>query len=99
MLNKVYDFVGQIYPQISEKALKQSEFGKAVFIAPPAIDKPSLTKLFNELYQGNKVKSISTAILKGKQKRFRGIKGNKKAIKKVFVTFEKPVDITQPINK
>jgi large subunit ribosomal protein L23 len=42
------------------------------------------------------VKAVNTTITKGKEKRFRGVKGTRKDVKKAYVTLEEgnAIDVT-----
>ncbi|MGR3519399.1 MAG: 50S ribosomal protein L23, partial [Roseovarius sp.] len=45
---------------------------------------------------GVKVKAVNTTITKGKEKRFRGVKGTRNDVKKAYVTLEEgsTIDVT-----
>ncbi|MEN8875189.1 MAG: 50S ribosomal protein L23 [Pacificibacter sp.] len=74
-------------PIIPSKAPMASEIG-AVF-CEVAIDsnKPQIKEAVETLF-GVKVKAVNTSITKGKAKRFRGMLGKRKDVKKAYVTLE-----------
>ena len=80
-----YDVIRK--PVITEKSTMASEAGAVVFeVAMPAT-KPEIKAAVEELF-GVKVKAVNTTITKGKVKRFRGRLGQRKAVKKAYVTLE-----------
>ena len=80
-----YDVIRK--PVITEKSTMASENGAVVFEVDIASSKPQIKEAVEALF-GVKVKAVNTTITKGKNKRFRGIKGTRKDIKKAYVTLE-----------
>lgn len=80
-----YDVIRR--PVITEKSTLASESGAVVFEVAIDAAKPRIKEAVEALF-GVKVKAVNTTITKGKSKRFRGIKGTRKNIKKAYVTLE-----------
>jgi large subunit ribosomal protein L23 len=80
-----YDLIRK--PVITEKATMASENGAVVFEVAMDANKPQIKEAVEELF-GVKVKAVNTTITKGKVKRFRDRLGQRKAIKKAYVTLE-----------
>ena len=74
-------------PHITEKATMGSEHGQITFRVPKWATKPQVKEAVETLF-GVKVKGVNTSILKGKNKRFRGIKGRRADVKKAVITLE-----------
>ncbi|WP_417268609.1 50S ribosomal protein L23 [Celeribacter baekdonensis] len=81
----LYDVIRK--PIITEKATMASENGAVVFEVAIDSNKPQIKKAVEELF-GVKVKAINTVVTKGKTKRFRGMLGKRKDVKKAYVTLE-----------
>ena len=88
-----YDVIRK--PIITEKATMASEHGAVVFEVAPDATKPAIREAVEALF-GVKVKAVNTAITKGKTKRFRGLKGTRRDVKKAYVTLEEgnTIDVT-----
>jgi large subunit ribosomal protein L23 len=88
-----YDTI--IAPVITEKSTLASEHGKVVFEVAKDATKPQIKKAVEALFRV-KVKSVNTSVRKGKVKRFRGISGKQKDVKKAVVTLEEghSIDVT-----
>ncbi len=82
---KHYDVIRK--PIITEKSTMASENGAVVFEVAIDSSKPQIKEAVETLF-GVKVKAVNTTITKGKNKRFRGIKGTRKDVKKAYVTLE-----------
>ncbi|KUF12532.1 50S ribosomal protein L23 [Pseudoponticoccus marisrubri] len=80
-----YDVIRK--PVITEKSTMASEHGAVVFEVAIDAAKPQIKEAVEELF-GVKVKAVNTSITKGKTKRFRGIRGRRKDVKKAYVTLE-----------
>ena len=80
-----YDVIRK--PIITEKATMASEAGAVVFEVAIDSNKPQIKEAVEALF-GVKVKAVNTTITKGKTKRFRGMMGRRKDIKKAYVTLE-----------
>ena len=91
--SELYDVIRK--PIITEKATMASENGAVVFEVAPEANKPLIKEAVETLF-GVKVKSVNTTITKGKQKRFRGMLGRRKDVKKAYVTLEEgnTIDVT-----
>jgi large subunit ribosomal protein L23 len=88
-----YDVIRR--PVITEKATMASEHNAVVFEVAMDATKPAIKEAVEGLF-GVKVKAVNTAIQKGKRKRFRGIRGRRKDVKKAYVTLEEgnTIDVT-----
>ena len=88
-----YDIIRK--PLITEKSTMASENGAVVFEVSIDSNKPQIKEAVEALF-GVKVKAVNTSITKGKQKRFKGVLGRRKDIKKAFVTLEdgNTIDVT-----
>jgi large subunit ribosomal protein L23 len=88
-----YDVIRK--PVITEKATLASENGAVVFEVARDSNKPQIKEAVEALF-GVKVKAINTVITKGKTKRFRGINGTRKDVKKAYVILEdgNSIDVT-----
>ena len=80
-----YDVIRK--PIITEKATMASEAGAVVFEVAIDSNKPQIKEAVETLF-GVKVKAVNTLITKGKTKRFRGMPGKRKDVKKAYVTLE-----------
>ena len=90
---QLYDVIRK--PIITEKSTMASEAGAVVFEVAIDANKPLIKEAVETLF-GVKVKAVNTTITKGKNKRFRGIKGTRKDVKKAYVTLEEgnTIDVT-----
>ncbi|TCP40494.1 50S ribosomal protein L23 [Rhodovulum marinum] len=88
-----YDVIRK--PIITEKATMASEANAVVFEVAMDANKPAIKEAVESLF-GVKVKAVNTTITKGKTKRFRGIRGRRKDVKKAYVTLEEgnTIDVT-----
>ena len=88
-----YDVIRK--PVITEKATMASETGAVVFEVSMDASKPQIKEAVEWVF-GVKVKAVNTTITKGKVKRFRGIRGVRKDVKKAYVTLEEgnTIDVT-----
>lgn len=80
-----YDVIRK--PIITEKTTMASENGAVVFEVAIDSNKPSIKEAVENLF-GVKVKAVNTTITKGKSKRFRGMLGKRRDVKKAYVTLE-----------
>ena len=80
-----YDVIRK--PIITEKTTMASENGAVVFEVAIDSNKPSIREAVENLF-GVKVKAVNTTITKGKSKRFRGLLGKRRDVKKAYVTLE-----------
>ncbi len=88
-----YDVVRR--PMITEKTTLASEAGTVVFEVAIGSSKPQIKEAVETLFSV-KVKSVNTAVAKGKATRFRGRPGRQKNIKKAYVALEEgnTIDVT-----
>ena len=88
-----YDIIRK--PLVTEKSTMTSENGAVVFEVSIDSNKPQIKEAVEALF-GVKVKAVNTSITKGKQKRFKGVLGRRKDVKKAFVTLEdgNTIDVT-----
>ena len=78
-----YDTV--LAPVITEKATLLSEQNKVVFKVAMHATKDEIAAAIEALFKVN-VTKVNTLIVKGKTKRFRGVKGRRSDVKKDIVT-------------
>lgn len=90
---KHYDTI--VSPVITEKSTLASEHNQVVFKVSDGATKPEIKAAVEALFNV-KVKSVNTLVRKGKVKRFRGIRGRQRAIKKAIVTLAEghAIDVT-----
>ena len=88
-----YDIIHK--PLVTEKSTMASENGAVVFEVSIDSNKPQIKEAVEALF-GVKVKAVNTSITKGKQKRFKGVLGRRRDVKKAFVTLEdgNTIDVT-----
>jgi large subunit ribosomal protein L23 len=88
-----YDVIRK--PLITEKSTMASEHNAVVFEVAMDANKPSIKEAIEAIF-GVKVKAVNTSITKGKVKRFRGMPGRRKDVKKAYVTLEEgnTIDVT-----
>jgi large subunit ribosomal protein L23 len=88
-----YDIIRS--PVITEKSTAASEQDKIVFNVASDATKPAIKAAVEELFKV-KVKSVNTLVRKGKNRRFRGIKGRTSDVKKAIVTLAdgQSIDVT-----
>lgn len=81
----LYDVIRR--PIITEKSTVIAEAGKYVFEIAEYADKKSAKKAVEKLFSV-KVKKVNVMNVKGKVKRFKGVKGFRSGFKKAMVTLE-----------
>ncbi len=88
-----YDTI--LAPIITEKATLLSEHNKVVFRVAKEATKDQIATAIEELFKV-KVTKVNTLVVKGKTKRFRGIKGRRNDVKKAIVTLAEgqSIDVT-----
>ena len=84
-LNKSYKII--LKPIVTEKATKLSEFNKVVFEVAPTTNKIDIKGAVEKLFSV-KVKAVNIINIKGKVKRFKGVLGKRKDLKKAVITLE-----------
>ncbi|GAB4145347.1 MAG: 50S ribosomal protein L23 [Sphingomonadales bacterium] len=91
-----YDVVRS--PVITEKSTQGSEHNQVTFRVAIDATKPQIKAAVEALFDV-KVKAVNTLVLKGKVKRFRGVKGRRNDVKKAIVTLAEgqSIDITTGI--
>lgn len=89
----LYDVIRK--PIVTEKATLASESGAVVFEVSIDSNKPLIKEAVEVLF-GVKVKAVNTVVAKGKKKRFRGMLGKRRDVKKAYVTLEEgsTIDVT-----
>ena len=80
-----YDTI--VAPVITEKSTFLSEENKVVFKVAIDASKPQIKDAVEKLF-GVTVTAVNTVVVKGKTKRFRGIKGRRSDVKKAIVTLK-----------
>jgi large subunit ribosomal protein L23 len=90
---ELYDVIRA--PVITEKATMASENAQVVFSVRLDATKPQIREAVERLFNV-KVKAVNTMNRAGKRKRFRGIPGKQKNMKKAVVTLEEghSIDVT-----
>jgi large subunit ribosomal protein L23 len=90
---KHYDVI--VAPVITEKSTLASENNQVVFKVADDATKPQIKQAVEALFSV-KVKKVNTLVRKGKTKRFRGIRGRQRDIKKAIVTLAEghAIDVT-----
>lgn len=91
-----YDIVRK--PVITEKSTRGSEHNQVTFEVAMDATKPEIKRAVEELFKV-KVEAVNTLRMRGKQKRFRGIKGSLSGRKKAMVTLAEGdyIDVTTGI--
>jgi large subunit ribosomal protein L23 len=91
-----YDVI--LSPVITEKATAVSESNQVVFKVRRDATKPQIKAAIEELFKV-KVLSVNTLNRKGKDKRFRGIRGRQQDVKKAIVRLAEgdKIDVTTRI--
>jgi large subunit ribosomal protein L23 len=89
----LYDVIRS--PVITEKATMASEHNQVIFKVADSATKPQIREAVERLFNV-KVKAVNTLNRVGKLKRFKGILGRQRAIKKAIVTLEDghSIDVT-----
>jgi large subunit ribosomal protein L23 len=82
---KLYDVI--ISPVVTEKSTALLEQNKVVFKVRNDSNKASIKQAVEHIFDVT-VESVNTLTIKGKTKRFRGIAGKRKDIKKAIVTLK-----------
>jgi len=82
-------------PHITEKSTVLSEQNKVVFKVALDASKDEVASAVEALFNV-KVTKVNTVVVKGKTKRFKGIKGRRNDVKKAIVTLQdgQSIDIT-----
>jgi len=85
-------------PLVTEKSTLASEHNQVAFVVPLNATKPEIKSAVEKLFEV-KVKAVNTLRAKGKEKRFRGRKGQRSDSKKAYVTLEEghSIDVTTGI--
>lgn len=81
----MYDIISK--PVVTEKSTLGSQYGQVTFNVPTSATKPEIKQAVETLFEV-KVKGVNTVVLKGKNKRFKGVKGRRSDAKKAVVTLE-----------
>ncbi|HHS82045.1 MAG TPA: 50S ribosomal protein L23 [Devosia sp.] len=80
---KNYDVI--VAPVVTEKSTLASENNQIVFDVAISATKPEIKAAVEDLFSV-KVRAVNVLVRKGKTKRFRGISGRRKDVKKAIVT-------------
>lgn len=80
-----YDAI--VAPVITEKTTILAENNQVVFEVAITASKPEIKEAIEKLF-GVTVMAVNTIVTKGKTKRFRGIAGRRKDVKKAIVTLK-----------
>ena len=79
----MFDIIRQ--PVVTEKSTLGSQFGQMTFVVPMCATKPQIKAAVETVF-AVKVTGVNTMIIKGKTKRFKGVKGVRSDEKKAIVT-------------
>jgi large subunit ribosomal protein L23 len=90
---ELYDVIRA--PLVTEKSTMVSESNQIMFKVAMSATKPDIKEAVERLFNV-RVVAVNTLIRKGKNKRFRGVKGQQSDFKKAIVTLEEgqTIDIT-----
>jgi large subunit ribosomal protein L23 len=90
---RAYDVIRS--PVITEKSTNASELSKVVFNVAKNATKGEIKAAVEQLFKV-KVTAVNTLVRKGKERRFRGIKGRTSDVKKAIVTLQEgqSIDVT-----
>ena len=90
---ELYDVIRA--PLVTEKSTMVSESNQVMFKVAMSATKPDIKEAVERLFNV-RVVAVNTLIRKGKNKRFRGVKGQQSDFKKAIVTLEEgqAIDIT-----
>jgi large subunit ribosomal protein L23 len=90
---ELYDVIRA--PLVTEKSTMVSENNQVMFKVAMTATKPDIKEAVERLFNVN-VLAVNTLIRKGKNKRFRGVKGQQSDFKKAIVTLQEgqTIDIT-----
>lgn len=90
---KAYDVI--LSPVITEKATQVSEANQVIFKVAGGANKADIKTAVESLFSV-KVKAVNTLVRKGKQKVFRGMRGQQRDTKRAIVTLEPghTIDVT-----
>ncbi len=80
---EIYDVIRA--PVVTEKSTVASENSQVIFKVAMSATKPDIKEAVERLFNV-KVVAVNTLIRKGKNKRFRGVKGRQSDFKKAIVT-------------
>jgi len=83
---RLYDLIRK--PIITEKSTYLGEQNKFVFEIEYNADKLAVKKAIENIFEV-KVKKVNVLNIKGKNKRFKGVRGTQSDLKKAIVTLEK----------
>jgi large subunit ribosomal protein L23 len=93
---ELYDVIRA--PLVTEKSTMVSENNQVMFKVAMTATKPDIKEAIERLFNV-KVLAVNTLIRKGKNKRFRGVKGQQSDFKKAIVTLQEgqTIDITSSL--
>jgi len=84
-MSKIANYDVIIAPVVTEKSTLASEHNQIVFDVAIDASKPEIKAAIEDLFSV-KVKAVNVNVRKGKIKKFRGISGRRKDVKKAVVT-------------
>jgi len=84
-MSKIANYDVIIAPVVTEKSTLASEHSQIVFDVAIDASKPQIKAAIENLFSV-KVKAVNVNVRKGKTKKFRGISGRRKDVKKAIVT-------------
>ncbi len=84
-MSKIANYDVIIAPVVTEKSTLASEHSQIIFDVAIDASKPEIKAAIEDLFSV-KVKAVNVNVRKGKIKKFRGISGRRKDVKKAIVT-------------
>ncbi len=84
-MSKIANYDVIIAPVVTEKSTLASEHSQIVFDVAINASKPEIKAAIEDLFSV-KVKAVNVHVRKGKTKKFRGVAGRRKDVKKAIVT-------------
>jgi large subunit ribosomal protein L23 len=94
--HKLFDVI--LRPVVTEKSTNLSEYNKNIFIVRRDATKEKIKNAIVAIYKVD-VKNVNVINIKGKEKRFKGVKGKRSDYKKAIVTLQgdSSIDFTSGI--
>lgn len=93
---KIYEII--LRPVITEKSTQQLAYNQYVFEVDKRAHKPQIKKAIEKIFKVT-VLDVTTLILKGKKKKFKGREGQRSDRKKAFITLKQGQTIDTSVGK
>ncbi len=84
-MSKIANYDVIVAPVVTEKSTLASENSQIVFDVAIGASKPEIKAAIEDLFSV-KVKAVNVHVRKGKTKKFRGVAGRRKDVKKAIIT-------------